>query len=209
LTAREQARATSALEPLNGAPFLALAIAPKQEANDWGIENWQALMPKLYRSFPEHALVFVGSKEDRAAADIVAARWPGKSLNMSGGFSPRESAATIQRAGMFLGPDSGPMHLAASVGTPCVSIFSARNRPGIWFPYGDKHEVIYHKTDCFDCGLEVCIIEKKKCILSISVDEVVAAVERARERNPETPHRAEGDSRRVASRISGLISLQK
>jgi ADP-heptose:LPS heptosyltransferase len=75
------------------------------------------------------------------------------------------------------------MHLAASVGTVCVSIFSARNRPGIWFPFGNAHEVIYHKTDCFGCNLEVCTIEKKKCILSISVDEVVAAARRARDRN--------------------------
>jgi heptosyltransferase-3 len=183
LNEREQTRATSALRPLNGAPFLAVAIAPKMDANDWGIENWQALMPKLRRNFPEHALVLIGAEEDRSAANDVGVRWAGRSLNVSGDLSPRESAAVIQKADLFLGPDSGPMHLAASVGTPCVSIFSARIRPGIWFPCGDAQEVIYHKTDCFDCGLEVCKVEKKKCILSISPDEVVEAVVRVGERN--------------------------
>jgi ADP-heptose:LPS heptosyltransferase len=182
LSDEEQARAINALRPLNGAPFLALGIGSKEDVKDWGVENWKALMPKLRRNFSEHALVFIGAKEDRPAADEVAAEWPGKSYNMSGDLSPRESAAVIQRARLLLSLDSGPMHLAASVGTPCVAIFSARTRPGVWFPYGDAHEVIYHKTDCFNCGLDVCEVEKKKCILSISPDEVSAAAVRIRER---------------------------
>jgi heptosyltransferase-3 len=100
---------------------------------------------------------------------------------LSSSLSPRESAAVIQQADIFLGVDSGPMHLAASVGTLCVSIFSARNLPGIWFPFGSAHENIFRKTECFGCNLGVCTIEKKKCILSISVDEVVAAARRARD----------------------------
>jgi heptosyltransferase-3 len=183
LNEQEQARASNALKPLNGEPFLAVSIASKQDVKDWGADNWQVLIAKLRQNFPQHALVFIGSKEEHAAADTVAARWPGRSLNMSGALSPRESAAVIQRADLFVGPDSGPMHLASSVGTPCVGIFSASRLPGIWFPYGDAQEVIYHKTDCFDCGLEVCHVEKKKCILSISPDEVMAAAVRAGERN--------------------------
>ena len=183
LTEREQARADNALGPLDGAPFLAVGLASKIDVNDWGIANWQTLMPSLRRNFPEHALVFVGSKEDRAAADCVAGRWEGTSINVGGDLSPRESAALIEKADLFIGLDSGPMHLAASVGTPCVAIFSAHNPPGMWFPHGDVHQVIYHKTDCFDCRLEVCAIEKKKCILSITPDEVVAAAMRATEGN--------------------------
>jgi ADP-heptose:LPS heptosyltransferase len=68
------------------------------------------------------------------------------------------------------------MHLASAAGTPCVAIFSARNLPGQWFPARSGHKVLYHKTDCFGCGLEHCTIERKKCILSISVDEVCGAV---------------------------------
>jgi len=186
LTAREKACATRVLHPLGGEAFLALGIASKVDVTDWGLENWKALMPKLHREFPEHALVFVGAEEDRAAADSVTALWAGRSLNLSGALSPRESAAVLRQSDLFLGPDSGPMHLAASVGTPCVSIFSARNRPGVWFPFGAAHQVIYHKTECFGCGLAVCSTEKKRCILSISVDEVVAAARRAADKRRES-----------------------
>jgi heptosyltransferase III len=186
LTEHERARATSALRPLNGTAFLALGIASKQSVTDWGTANWKELMPRLRLKFPEHALVFIGAKEDRSAIEGVASQWAGRSLNLSGDLSPRESAAVIQRGDLFLGVDSGPMHLAASVGTPCVSISAANRLPGMWFPFGDAHEVIYHKTECFGCNLEVCIIERKRCILSISVDEVVAAALRAVERKQAT-----------------------
>jgi heptosyltransferase III len=179
----EQARATNALQPLDGAMFLTVGIASKKQVTDWGVENWRALMPHLRKRFPKHALVFVGAREDRSNADDVAQRWAGRSLNLSGDLSPRESAAVIQRAHLFLGVDSGPMHLAASVGTPSVLIFAAHKLPGIWFPMGDSHEVIYHQTECCGCNLETCIVEKKKCISSISVDEVMAAVIRLEERN--------------------------
>jgi ADP-heptose:LPS heptosyltransferase len=68
------------------------------------------------------------------------------------------------------------MHIAAIVQTPLVAIFSARNLPGIWYPQGEQHCVIYHKVDCAGCGLEKCVVQKKKCITSITVDEVLEAV---------------------------------
>lgn len=182
LTQQERMRATKALVSLEGDPFLSLAISSKVSVTDWGVENWKALMPSLHREFPRHALIFIGAKEDRSHSAEVAALWPGKTLNLSGELSPRESAAVMQKGDLFLGIDSGPMHLAASVGVRCVAVFSGRNRPGMWFPFGDAHEVIYHKTECFGCKLEVCTTEKKKCILSISVDEVVAAARRAADR---------------------------
>jgi heptosyltransferase-3 len=182
LTPAEHERAADFLRPLHGKQFIVLGIGSKKDVTDWGVENWKSLMPRLREKFSEYAIVFIGAKEDRQAADLVAAGWSGKSLNASGDLSPRESAALIQRAHMYLGPDSGPMHLAASVGTPCVSIFAAHQRPGKWFPFGQAHEVIYHKTDCFDCNLTVCTVEKKKCILSISTGEVLAAAERAGKR---------------------------
>jgi ADP-heptose:LPS heptosyltransferase len=71
------------------------------------------------------------------------------------------------------------MHLAAAVQTPCVAVFAARNIPRVWFPYGKQHRVVYHKVDCAGCGLETCIIERKKCITSITVEEVLAQVRAA------------------------------
>ncbi len=176
LSEREKIRAASVIEPLRGRPFLVLGIASKQQPTDWGVENWTRLMTPLWQDFSEYGLVFVGANEDRNAVTQVLARWPGAFLNLCGELSPRESAGVIKQASTYIGLDSGPMHLAASVGTPCVSISAANKLPGIWFPYGDAHEVIYHQTECFGCNLTFCTVEKKRCILSITPEEVARAV---------------------------------
>jgi ADP-heptose:LPS heptosyltransferase len=179
LTDKEKTRAVEALLPLGKTPFLVVGMASKLQATDWGIENWKLLMPKLAREFPDHAIAFIGAKEDHRNIEEVAALWPGKSLNVSGALTPRESAAVLQLGDLYMGLDSGPMHLASSVGIPIVGIFSARNLPGVWFPFGEHNLILHKQTECFGCGLEVCTVEKKKCLLSISAEEVVSAAKRA------------------------------
>jgi heptosyltransferase-3 len=41
---------------------------------------------------------------------------------------------------------------------------------------GRQHRIVYHQTECWGCGLENCTIERKKCLTSIMVEEVVAEV---------------------------------
>lgn len=179
LQAAEIDRADQFLSILDGRPFLAGGIGTKMQAKDWGADKWQALIRKMTLRFPNHALVFVGAKEDYELSQFAGRDWKGTALNLCGELTPRETAAVLRRAELFVGPDSGPMHLAASLGIPCANAFSARGKPGHWYPFGAQHQVVYHKTECFDCGLEVCVEQRKKCIESIQVDEVFDAVLRA------------------------------
>lgn len=175
LTAEERGAAAAAL-PQPMAPFVAIALGTKLQANDWQQDNWNELVARLTSSLPGWCLALVGSADEKQKVEACRSRWRGPSVNLCGALSPRESAALLERAEVFIGHDSGPMHLASAVGTPCVTVFSARNPPGRWFPARSGHRIIYHKTDCFGCGLEQCIAQRKKCILSITVDEVFSAV---------------------------------
>ncbi len=174
LTQEERTAAATAL-PEGCAPLLALGVGTKMQAKDWGEEKWVGLAKELATSLPGWRLAIVGSADERERAELCCSLWPGPKKNLCGSLSPRESAALLANAELFIGHDSGPMHLASAVGTRCVAIFAARNLPGQWFPARSGHTIIYHKTDCFGCGLEQCIAESRKCILSISVDEVHAA----------------------------------
>jgi len=178
-TAAELREADEALAPLGGRRFLVAGIGTKMQSKDWGAEKWQALIRQMAVRFPDYGLVFVGAKDDSELSDQVAQGWQAETLNLCGRLSPRETAAMLRHAELFLGADSGPMHLAASVGTPCANVFSARAMPGIWFPFGAGHQVVYHKTDCFGCNLETCIEQKRKCLASIEVNEMFGAVVRA------------------------------
>ena len=175
LTAQELGRAEAALQPAAGEPIIACGPGTKVQAKDWGTENWCALMSKLTVNFPGHSLVLVGAKEDREVSEQLAARWRGKTVNLCGELAPRETAAVLRRAELFLGPDSGPMHFAALAGVPCVIAFAARIRPGIWFPQGKGHRILYRNVDCAGCNLETCIEQQKKCLTAITVDDMVTA----------------------------------
>jgi ADP-heptose:LPS heptosyltransferase len=181
LTPGEHAAAVAAIGPdAMQREILAVSVGTKVQAKDWGRDNWRALLTELARAYPGRTLLLAGSPEESQASDFAAANWRssggGPVVNLCGRLTPRESAAAFARARLFLGHDSGPMHLAATVGTPCVALFAARNLPRQWFPYGPGHKVLYHHVDCAGCGLETCIEQKKKCLLSITIPEVLTAI---------------------------------
>jgi ADP-heptose:LPS heptosyltransferase len=120
---------------------LGLSIGTKQSINDWGLEAWQVVLGRIGDA--QRLLFLIGSEEERARSEIVAKDWPGPVLNACGRATPRVSAALIARAELFLCLDSGPMHLAASVGTPCIAVFSRNNPAGRWFPFGNDHHIFY------------------------------------------------------------------
>jgi heptosyltransferase III len=180
LTIAEHTRAKEALAATVGHPIIAVSVGTKVQSKDWGRDNWRALLHRLATLYPGHALALCGAPEESDATEFAADGWRQNSsdpvVNLCGLLTPRESAAVFAQSRAFIGHDSGPMHLAAAVQTPCVAIFAARNKPRVWFPYGKQHRVLYHQTDCWGCGLETCIIERKKCLTSITVDEVVTEV---------------------------------
>ena len=179
LTDAETAKASELLAPIAGRPFIACGPGTKMQAKDWGREKWRELLDRLTVEFPHHALALIGAREDSSVSEYAAAGWKSQVLNLCGALTPRESAAVIRRASLFLGPDSGPMHLAAAYGVPCAIAFAAIDRRGRFFPLGENHQLIYHQVECSACRLEICIEKKKICIESISVEEMFQAALKA------------------------------
>lgn len=178
LSAAETEAARQALAPLSGKPLIICGPGTKMQAKDWGKENWRALLAELFALYPRHGLALVGAAEDSEVSEFAARQWSGAKVNLCGLLTPRQTAAVMTYASVFLGPDSGPMHLAACARVPAVIAFSARGLPGIWFPAGGRNQVIYHQTSCYGCGLETCVNEARRCLASIAVAEMVAAVGR-------------------------------
>ncbi len=178
LNAAEREAAQRALAPLGGKPLIVCAPGCKMQANDWEQENWCALLGRLYRTYPSHGLVLAGAVEEKNLCDFAAQDWLGDKLNLAGTLTPRESAAVFAHAAVFVGPDSGPKHLAACMGVPCACVFGARDLPGVWFPPGLRNQIVYHQPECFGCRLETCIVQQKKCIRSVTVNEMEQAVAR-------------------------------
>ena len=136
--------ADSKLAPLKGRDFVAVNIGGKVESKDWGNDNWSVLLRLMAAQYSSLALVFVGSADEFDRSAGLAAAWPGLTLNLCGHLAPRESAAVMKQAKFFVGHDSGPMHLAAAAGVPCVGLFGNFNMPKWWHPMGEGHHIIHN-----------------------------------------------------------------
>lgn len=181
LSEEERAKADAVLQALDRARgFLAISVGGKIPINNWGDDNWIALLKALSRSRPSLGAVFVGSADERSRNDLLAAHWEGPSLNTCGQLAPRETAAVIARANAFVGHDTGTLHLAAAVDTPVVGIFSARNEPGKWFSDRTRDVFFYNRVPCAGCQLvqvEQCRHDLI-CMTSHDPAAIVAAIQR-------------------------------
>jgi ADP-heptose:LPS heptosyltransferase len=181
LRLREEERADAA-RLLTGGPirenYLAVSLGTKWPENDWGDTNWRRLLAEASAAHPRLGLVLLGSADEFERSQGVMKAWSGPSANLCGKASPRVSAALLERASLFLGHDSGPMHLAAAAGARCVTIFSARCPPGQWFPFGEGHLNLYPEN-FYDPARTAETAYQRRALDSIRVEDVLAAVNRS------------------------------
>jgi ADP-heptose:LPS heptosyltransferase len=152
--------------------WVAVCFSAKCASKLWPIERYIELVHKLIK---DHGIipVIIGGNEDRQTAIRLIAEW-GTGLCAAGNLNVRESAALMEGARFYLGNDTGTMHLAAAVDISCVAIFSARDWPGKWEPYGNDHKVLRFEVPCAGCRLASCD-KKLECLTEISVQQVYDA----------------------------------
>jgi heptosyltransferase III len=170
VTDAERAEARAAL----GQPECAvvISIGTKLVVNDWGFDKWSDLVKNLAMLRKIDRLVFIGSADEYAYSEALRQLWPREALNCCGRLPPRVSAAVLAEAKLFIGHDSGPMHMAAAVDVPIVAVFSSRNPPGLWFPLSQNKRIHYSIIECMGCGRLTCEDLHKECIRRITVNEV-------------------------------------
>jgi heptosyltransferase-2 len=103
-----------------------------------------------------HDVAVVGSAADREVVARVRASAPGL-LDLSGSTSIGMLAALLESANLLITNDTGPMHLAAAVGTRCLALFGSTS-PDWTRPHGSGHVVARHPVACAPCFLRRCPI---------------------------------------------------
>jgi len=123
-------------------------------------------------------LVAGGGDDARATAEVLQCMQRKEAvLNLGGQLSIGELAPLFHRCALLISNDSGPVHIAAAVGTPVVAIFG-RNQPGLsaprWGPLGRGHIVLQKDVGCVTCLAHACDIEFL-CLTSLSIEDVYRA----------------------------------
>ena len=156
-----------------GRPWIAVAPGSKMPAKRWPIDRFQTVLQQLIEEFDIWPVVF-GGAEDREIGDDLLGTWK-RGYNAAGALSLRPAIAAIRHCQLFIGNDTGTMHMAAAVGVPCVVTFSSRDRPGLWYPHGNGHRVFRSAIECEGCGLVECLERQNECLKRIATDEVLEA----------------------------------
>lgn len=115
--------------------FAVAHVGGRYRENRWPVENWR----RLIEAMPV-PVVFIGAAQD--GDDTRAAIAGTKALSLVGETSVLQLAAVLRRAAVFVGHDSGPMHIATAMGTKVVAFFGPASHPDVWRPWGEGHVVL-------------------------------------------------------------------
>jgi heptosyltransferase I len=159
-------------------PFVAINPMAKWPTKLWAVERFRELTECLLgKGFQ---VVFTGSKEDRPVLDEITRTLSSPAVRLDGRTSLKVLAAVYRSARVVVTTDTGPMHLAAAVGTPVVSLFGP-TAPWRTGPYGEGHVVLRAGVSCSPCFSKSCKtteFEPMACMNRITVEQVVEAVAR-------------------------------
>jgi ADP-heptose:LPS heptosyltransferase len=120
------------------------------------------------------AIALTGAPGDEPAIAAVASEVPDASILFK--LTIPELAELIRGARLYIGNDSGPMHLASAVGTPTVASWGSSDSQA-WHPWSVRHRVVQNPFECNPCpGYRCLVADTPLCIESVTVDQVTAAV---------------------------------
>jgi len=156
---------------------LRIAFAPGASygsAKCWPVERYAGLADGLIDAFQADVLLF-GSLADRPVAEAIAGAMKHRAAVFAGETSLPEFAALLRCCDLFIGNDSGAMHIAAAVGLAVVAIFGPTDPAGTG-PLTRRRTLVQHKVFCSPCFLRACPIDHR-CMKRIEVHEVFRAAE--------------------------------
>jgi 3-deoxy-D-manno-octulosonic-acid transferase/heptosyltransferase-1 len=150
--------------------FVAVNPVAFWETKLWEEEKFAELCDRLRE---ELGIGIVLTGGESAPLERICRKMRTKAVNLGGRTTLRELACIYREAALLVTTDSGPMHLAAAVGTPIVALFGPTD-PARTGPYGPGHRIIRKGLSCSPCFRKRC--ETPRCMTDISVEEVFTAV---------------------------------
>lgn len=155
-----------------GGEFFVINPFARWRTKLWPVENFARLAAVLMERLGIKAVI-IGSGGDAEGARAIAAVAGTGAVNLAGRTTLIELACLMSIARFVVTVDSGPMHIAAAVGTRVIALFgpTAASRTG---PYGQGHVVIRKDSDCSPCLQKTC--EDVVCMEEITVEDVADCV---------------------------------
>ncbi len=152
-----------------------IAILP---CSRWPTKNWPrdyyAEAAKYLQESVSATIFLSGADADRLECDLIAEQLPREAVNVAGRYSQAELGGFLSRMDILIANDSGPVHMAAAVGTPAVVPFGPTS-PERTGPYGKEHTILCSSESCSPCFSRRCRRGDIPCMRGIKPEEVQKA----------------------------------
>ncbi len=155
------------------APGVVIHLGAGNRFRDWGLENFTALIRAL--SARQMPVLLIGRSDEEKVRARSLSRIA-RTHDLSGPLAIGDLLQLISRAAVYVGADSGPLHLASLTATPLVAFFGP-NLPGISGPWRKENvRIMELDMPCRPCSQRKCKYDTIPCMRHITVEEVYDAV---------------------------------
>lgn len=163
-----------------GTMLVALNPSARWMTKRWPAASFAAVGDWLQRQGAR--VVVIGGREERPVGEAVMRAMHGAPIDLAGKTTMKELIALLRRLRVFITNDSGPMHLAAAVGTPVIALFGPTD-PARTGPYGAGHTVLRSGVPCSPCFSRDCAnAVTMECLTAIQPQRVIEAAKQILER---------------------------
>ncbi len=182
LTREDQEYAARVLETVSASKYIAIAPGAGRWKRMWPTPRFAGIANELLEQH-RATVVILGSKSEREICESLRLSVRGTAINLAGQTSLRQAAAILSRCAIFVGNDSGLLHLAAAAGTasvgischPTCGLAMDANSPLRFKPWGNRAFVIQPAEPEYPC-IYRCESDGPHCILNVTVEQVVEAI---------------------------------
>ncbi|MHB8543390.1 MAG: glycosyltransferase family 9 protein [Leptospirales bacterium] len=166
-------------EGLSKTGFLVLHPGAKRIIKQWPSHYFSELIERLHASHPDLSVVMIAGKKEKPLLAEIADRTTAHPVVLAGRIPIDLLPLFFRRTRLYIGNDSGPLHLAVLSGVPTISIFGSSNpeRTGP-FGFGVDHIVLRDPIECSPCGDFKTDCSHQSCLVGVTPERVQAEAER-------------------------------
>ena len=175
--AMERARALLALGGIDagsGSKWVVIHPGASAPSRRYPPESYAIVAAHLARDLG-YAVVFTGTEDEVPLVEGIRRAMGARSHSLAGRLSLGELGGVLSQAPVLIANNTGPVHIAAAVGTPVVDLYALTNPQHA--PWGVRHRVLSHDVPCKYCYKSVCPEGHHNCLRLVTPAQVIEATQ--------------------------------
>lgn len=170
---QDQKKAQDFLIDHNIGAFVILHIGARKTLRKW---NQYAQLATYLKKEKNLNIIFTGDKSEVKEIKHLQTTLSFETYSIAGFFNLTELSALASMSTLYIGNESGPLHIAAVSGATCIGLYGP-GEPFVFYPWGNQSVVLHHVLECNPCDQVHCVHPDNPCINRITLSDVIEKVE--------------------------------